>query len=221
PDFFLDVKQNKIWYRSEKLIYNLRSFDGNTHTIHGMTVYEFDQKFALVHVTKATEARYGAKGWRLMNGVTTLLPPDDGFPVTRSFDEKELKISETPSDFQEIGKRVNGLRLRELRKYIGTLRKTGIDTKKSEVTFHSRISLSFIPIVMAFLAIPFSVRGRREGGVGRDLGICLGVTFFYWIFYSVGLSMGTKGALPPWLAAWLPSFFFMGAAAVLISRKTA
>jgi lipopolysaccharide export LptBFGC system permease protein LptF len=45
------------------------------------------------------------------------------------------------------------------------------------------------------------------------------VTFFYWLFYSVGLSLGTNGALPPWLAAWLPSAIFVALAAVLITRQ--
>ncbi|HTL12322.1 MAG TPA: LPS export ABC transporter permease LptG [Bdellovibrionota bacterium] len=222
PDFFLDVKQNKIWYRSNNLIYSLRTFDSRSRSIQGMTVYEFDKGFRLVHVIEADQARYiPGGGWKLEDGITTKLPPGDEFPVTEKFGERDLKIAQTPDDFLEIGKRVSGLRLKELSRYIDMLRQTGIDTKGSEVTFHSRISLSFIPLVMAFLAIPFSVRSRREGGTGRDLALCLAITFFYWIFYSIGLSLGTKGALPPWLAAWLPSLIFMGAAAVLISRKTA
>jgi lipopolysaccharide export system permease protein len=87
------------------------------------------------------------------------------------------------------------------------------------VKFWSRFSLSFIPIVMCFLGVPFSVRNRREGGTAKDLGLCLAITFFYWLFYSVGLSLGTSGALPPWVAAWLPSAVFVALAAALIARQ--
>jgi lipopolysaccharide export system permease protein len=80
--------------------------------------------------------------------------------------------------------------------------------------------LSFIPLVLCVLGFPFSVRGRREGGTAKDLGLCLLVTFFYWLFYSVGLSLGTNGALPPWLAAWLPSSIFTALAVTLIARRT-
>ncbi|HUP55821.1 MAG TPA: LPS export ABC transporter permease LptG [Bdellovibrionota bacterium] len=218
-DFFLDVKQDKIWYRSQNLIYNLQRFDQQTKTIFGMSVYTFDKGFNLVQVIDAEKAEFTSKGWRLMNGTTTTFSKGEPFPATTRFDEKALQIAETPTDFQEIEKEVKGLRLKELAQYIGRMKAAGADTKSYEVDFHSRISLSFIPFVMCFLGIPFSTRGRREGGMAKDLGFCLGITFFYWLFYSVGLSLGTNGALAPWLAAWLPSAIFGGLAAYLISRK--
>jgi lipopolysaccharide export system permease protein len=69
------------------------------------------------------------------------------------------------------------------------------------------------------LAIPFSLRGRREGGAARDFGLCLAITFFYWLFFSIGLSLGTNGTVPPLLAAWLPSMVFGGLAVFLIVKR--
>ena len=221
PDFFLDIKQDKIWYRSKNLIYNLQRFDAKTRAIIGMAVYTFDDEFNLTQVVDAEKAEYTPAGWKLMNGNVTLFTKGEPFPSTRRFTEKDLPIAETPRDFQEIDKEVKGLRLKELYQYIHRMKAAGADTKAFEVDFHSRISLSFIPIVMCFLGIPFSTRSRREGGMAKDLGFCLGITFFYWLFYSVGLSLGTNGALIPWLSAWLPSIVFLGVASVLISRKSA
>ncbi len=218
-DFFLDLKQDKVWYRSKNMIYNLQRFDPKTQTIHGMSVYTFDDDFNLVQVIDADQALYTTTGWKLMHGTVTVFVEDDPFPLTKQFAEKELQIAETPREFQEIEKEVDGLRLRELRDYVSRMKNAGADTKAFEVKFHSRISLSFIPVVMCFLGIPFSVRSRREGGVAKDLGLCLVITFFYWLFYSVGLSLGANGALPPWLAAWLPSSIFAVLAVTLISRQ--
>jgi lipopolysaccharide export system permease protein len=221
PDFFLDIKQDKIWYRSRNLIYNLMRFDAKTLTIHGMAVYTFDDEFNLIQVVDADRAEYSPKGWRLLNGNVTVFSAEDPFPLSKAFKEKELQLAETPKDFQEIDKEVDGLRLKELYRYIGRMKAAGADTKSYEVKFHSRISLSFIPIVMCVLGIPFSMRSRREGSTAKDLGLCLGITFFYWLFYSVGLSLGSNGALPPWLAAWLPSSIFVVLAATLIARRRA
>jgi lipopolysaccharide export system permease protein len=218
-DFFLDVKQDKIWYRSKNLIYNLQRFDQKSSTIYGMAVYTFDDAFNLVQVIDAEKAEFEAKGWKLHNGTVTVFSKDDAFPATKPFESKELQIAETPWDFREIDKEVKGLRLRELSQYIQRMKAAGADTKSFEVDFHSRISLSFIPFVMCFLGIPFSTRGRREGGVAKDLGFSLGITFFYWLFYSMGLSLGSSGMLPPMLAAWLPSAIFTGLAGVMIARK--
>jgi lipopolysaccharide export system permease protein len=218
-DFFLDVKQDKIWYRSKNLIYNLQRFDQKANTIYGMAVYTFDPDFNLVQVIDAERAEFTAQGWKLMSGTVTTFQKNEDFPKTEAFEQKDLQIAEKPQDFREIDKEVKGLRLKELRQYIQRMKSAGADTKSYEVDFHSRISLSFIPFVMCFLGIPFSTRRRREGGMAKDLGFCLVVTFFYWLFYSVGLSLGTNGALAPWLAAWLPSAIFTGVAGVMISRQ--
>ena len=218
-DFFYDIKKDKIWYRTKNLIYNLRNFDSASKTIFGMSVYTFDENFNLVQMIDAERATYTPKGWKLMNGTVTLFPKDDPFPLTQKFEEKELVISESPKDFQEIEKEVDGLRLKELQRYIQKVKNAGADTKKYEVKLQSRISLSFIPLVMCFLAVPFSTGRRREGGLVKDLGLCMGLTFFYWLFYSIGLSLGTNGALPSWLGAWLPSAIFIALTVTLIARR--
>lgn len=218
-DFFLDVKRAKIWYRSKNLIYNLQTFDQKSETIHGMAVYTFDPQFRLIQVVNAKMASFENQKWKLKDGVVTIFVGDDAIPMTKGFKEKELIIAEKPKDFQEIEKEVDGLRLKELYQYINKTSDTGANTTVYEVKFHYRLSLSFIPMVMGFLALPFSVRNRREGGIAKDLGFCLVVTFFYWLFYSVSLSMGKNGALYPWLAAWLPSVIFVGLTALFLTLR--
>lgn len=218
-DFHLDIKQNKIWYRSKELIYNLKTFDTKTQTIKGMTVYAFDDSFQLQKLVEAEGAEYTPEGWKLMNGTITQFFPDSPFPESERFRELKLQIAETPKDFMEIEKEVRALRLKELYRYIIENQGAGLDMKAYLVQFHSRFSLSFIPIVMCILAVPFSTRGRREGGMAKDLGICLGVTFFYWLFYSIGLSLGTNGALPPVVAAWAPTIIFGFLALALVSQS--
>ena len=219
PDFFLDVKRDKIWYRSKNMIYNLQRFDVHSKTIFGMSVYTFDDDFNLTQAVSAAKAEYSSDGWKLIRGSVTVFSKEDVFPMTQNFSEKKILIAETPQEFQEIEKEVDGLKLKDLYAYINRMRDAGADTKPYEVKFHSRISMGFIPIIMCLLGVPFSVGKRRDGSIARDLGLCLGVTFLYWLFYSVGLSMGSNGSLPPIVAAWLPSLVFLGLTFVLIARK--
>jgi lipopolysaccharide export system permease protein len=218
-DFFLDIKLDKIWYRSKNFIYNLQRFDAKTQLIYGMSMYEFDPKFNLKRVIEAKQAEYTPQGWKVTDGTITEFSLNDPFPRSQDFKEQLIKIDETPKDFQEIDKKIDGLRLRELYRYIQRMSAAGADTKAYLVQFHSRISTCLIPLVMCFLGVPFAVKTRREGGVAQDLGLCLLLTFFYWLFYSVGLSLGTNGALPPMLAAWLPSSIFGALAVALIARQ--
>jgi lipopolysaccharide export system permease protein len=87
-----------------------------------------------------------------------------------------------------------------------------------EVKLHSRFSLSFIPLIMCLLALPFSVSRSREGRLGKDLTMAMVITFFYWLSYSVCLSLGQNGMVQPMLAAWLPSIAFGLLAAILLKR---
>ncbi|MCM0604540.1 MAG: LPS export ABC transporter permease LptG [Xanthomonadaceae bacterium] len=217
-DFSFDISHNKVWYRSKNLIYNLKTFDPQTQKIKGMSVYQFDDDFHLQHVLEAKEAIYTDRGWKLFAGSETTFKNHKDFPVTVKFAEKELVIRETPQDFEQIEKEVDALRLKELYSYIAKIKDSGVDSKTYEVKYHSKISMSLIPLVMCILAVPFSTRQRRQGGAGRDLAIGFVVTFFYWLLYSIGLSLGSNGAVPPLLAAWLPSILFMGLAGYLLWR---
>jgi lipopolysaccharide export system permease protein len=169
-------------------------------------------------VIDAERAVFQKGEWRLQKGNVTTFSAEDDFPTTSEFDEKTLKLSETPKDFTEIEKEVNGLRLKDLWRYIAKSRQAGADTHSNEVKFHSRVSLSFVPMVMCVLAFPFSVRSRREGGFAKDLGLCLMITFFYWLLYSVGLSLGSNGTVNPVVAAWAPTWFFAILAVGFLSR---
>jgi lipopolysaccharide export system permease protein len=51
-----------------------------------------------------------------------------------------------------------------------------------------------------------------------NVGICLGLVFVYWIFYSSALTLGNYGHLPPLLAAWLPNVIMLGFGYYMIQR---
>ena len=213
-DFFLDVKQDKIWYRSNNLIYNLRSFDPQTDRIFGIGVYVFTPEFDLQEFLQAETATYNGKEWDLGQGKSTHFDPDTGYPVVEPFKTRTLRIKESPKDFKVIEKEVDRLRIKELIRFIDRNKKSGIDSKVFEVKLHSRFSL----LIMCLLALPFSVSRTREGRLGRDLTMAMVITFFYWLSYSVSLSMGQNGMVTPILAAWLPSMVFGVLSIVLLKR---
>ena len=219
-DFTVDIKTSKIWYRSKNYIYNLRLYDKSTSTIHGIGIYFFDNRFHLVQHIEAQTAHYDdAKSeWDLRDGMLTVFPEGQSFPLSKHFAEKRLHLPETPKDFLEIEHQVDTLRLKELRTFIARNKEAGLNTKNYEVDFHSRIAVSFIPLIMGLLAIPFSVRPKRQGGLGKDLGICIGWIGSYWLLFSLSLSLGKSGAITPWLAVWGPCALFFGAAIVLVLK---
>jgi lipopolysaccharide export system permease protein len=221
PDFTMDIKTSKIWYRSKNFIYNLRIYDKATSTIQGIGIYFFDDAFRLIQHVEAAAARYDNEKseWHLSNGMLTIFPEGNAFPLSKHFEDKRLSLPETPKDFLEIERQVDTLRLKDLNTFINRNKEAGLNTKYYEVDFHSRLAVSFIPLVMGLLAIPFSVRPKRQGGLGKDLAICLGWIFSYWLLFSLSLSLGRSGAVTPWVSVWGPSALFFCAALTLVVRS--
>ncbi|MBI3542819.1 MAG: LptF/LptG family permease [Deltaproteobacteria bacterium] len=220
PDFTVDIKTSKIWYRSKNYIYNLRVYDASTSTIHGIGIYFFDNSFRLVQHVEAQTARYDEKKseWELHDGMLTIFPEGQSFPLSKHFGDKRLMLPETPKDFIEIEHQVETLRLKELLTFIHRNKEAGLKTNAYEVDFHSRIAISFIPLIMGLLAIPYSVRPKRQGGLGKDLAICLGWIFSYWLLFSLCISLGRSGAVTPWMSVWAPCALFFCAAIVLVLK---
>lgn len=217
-DFYLDVGQEKIWYRSGNLIYNIRTFDPKLNRLIGLSAYMLDDLFNLNGVIQAEEALYQDSKWVVPKAKEVKFDKDTGFPETESTIDTTVPILEGPEEFKMIEREVDRLRIKELIKFIGVNKASGIDTKGYEVKLHSRFSLSFIPLIMALLALPFSVSHFRSGSAGRDIGIASGLTLVYWIVFTLGLSMGRAGTLPPVLGAWLPTIGF-GLLAVFFIRR--
>jgi len=217
-DFYLDVRQEKIWYRSNRYIYNLRNFDPERGRIFGIGVYEFDEGFKLKQEIQAEQAVFDGDHWELQQGKVIRFDGPKGYPLAEPFEKREFRIKETPKDFKLIEKEVDRLRIKDLIRFIRSNKASGIDARGMEVKLQSRFSLSFIPIIMFLLAIPFSVSRSREGRLGRDITIALGITFFYWLSYSIGMSLGQNGTVPPVVAAWFPTVIF-GFFAVYLLRR--
>lgn len=220
PDFTVDIRTSKIWYRSRNYIYNLRLYDNATSTIQGIGIYFFDNRFHLIQHVEAKQARYDElkREWLLKDGMLTIFPEGKSFPMSKAFAEKRLSLPETPKDFLEIEHQVDTLRLKDLLTFIKRNKEAGLNTKAYEVDFHSRIAMSFIPLIMGLLAIPYSVRPKRQGGLGKDLSVCLGWIFSYWLLFSLSLSLGRSGAVMPWVSVWAPSGLFFCAALILAFR---
>lgn len=219
-DFSLDIKTTKIWYRSKNHIYNLRLFDKQKNLIEGLGIYLFDDDFKLKEHIEAAHALFDTSGeWVLNDGMLTVFPENETFPLSTTFKEKRIRLPESPKDFLEIEKQVEALRIKELWSFIKRNKNAGIDTKMYEVDFHSRLAISFVPLVMGLLAVPFSVRPKRQGGMAKDLSIALGFIFGYWLLFSISMTMGRSGALAPWISVWAPSILFLGVGIWLILKE--
>ncbi|MGE3682106.1 MAG: LPS export ABC transporter permease LptG [Bdellovibrionales bacterium] len=218
PGLYSTVKTNKIWFRSENILFNIKSLNPETGRAQGITLYYFDPDWDLTQLIAAREVEMTGSLWELKEGLVTLFAAESSFPLTRSFRKKTITMNEDLNDIQSTANSSEIMSLRELGRFIARNKEAGLDTLRYEVDYHAKFGFAFAALVMSMVAVPFSVSRSRSGGMFINLGICLALAFLYWVAYSSAITLGEHGALPPVAAAWGPNLLMVGLTALLMKR---
>ncbi|MFQ5780043.1 MAG: LptF/LptG family permease, partial [Nitrospiria bacterium] len=104
--------------------------------------------------------------------------------------------------FQRVAVKPKRMTYQKLRSYINQLKTDGFDATRYQVDLRAKEAFPFVNFMMILLGVPFALKDSRSAGLARGVVVSLGVAFFYWLVFSVTISLGHIGALPPWLAAW-------------------
>ncbi|MBI2369776.1 MAG: LPS export ABC transporter permease LptG [Deltaproteobacteria bacterium] len=211
------LTQNRIWYRGREGIYYFQAFDPRLEQLSGVSLYLLTPEFRLRARIDARRARWTGGGWLFQQGVTRELGPG-GLVRAEPFTERRVALPETPESFRGVRREATEMGFRELRQYVARARDEGYDPTPYAVEMHARLSLPFASVLMALLAIPFTLRNPRAGGVAMAIGLSLALTFLYWLVLSLGLSLGKAGMLPPVLAAWLGNLLFAAAGGIILRQ---
>lgn len=205
PGLYSTVKTNKIWYRTENILYNIKTLNPEARTAQGITLYYFDPQWELTQLIAANEVAMNGNLWSLKKGLVTLFAAESSFPLTQSFEEKTITMNEELKDIQATSNSSDIMSLKELSRFIERNKEAGLDTLRYEVDYHAKFGFAFASFVMSVVGVPFSVGRTRSGGSFVNLGICLVLAFGYWIAYSSSITLGQHGAVPPFVAAWGPN----------------
>ena len=108
--------------------------------------------------------------------------------------------------------------MRELLTYIAYLEDNGLDTRRYQLAFWTKLLAPLANLSMLFIAMPFAFGRQRSAGMGQRLviGILLGLAFFL-----LNRMLGNIVLLydfPPIIGAALPMMLFYGAGALALSR---
>ena len=97
----------------------------------------------------------------------------------------------------------------ELLRYISKQQERGSqNVVQYEVEFHKRIATSFASFILTIIGVSLSAR-KRKGGMGKYLGIGLGLSFTYIMLQTVSATFAIQADTPPMLAAWIPNLIYV------------
>jgi len=208
------LRPDRSWiFGQNNDIYYYQFFDPDRDQFGNVTVFELDRTtFSITRRIHAERAHWAdnlnrwvyEQGWQRTLHGAAIAP--DGF---RIFDVSTFpEISETPSYFKKEVKQYTEMNYEELRRYIRDLQQSGFDVVRLRVQLNKKLSYPLITLIMAILAIPFSLSAGKKGAI-TGVAVAVGIAVFYTVVSRLFEAMGDQSLLPAALAAWSPDLIFV------------
>jgi len=191
-------------------IYYYELFDPDRDQFGRLAVFQFDPAtFQLTKRIYADRAQWedSLQRWVCTQGWERDLrgPAIENY---RTFDVATFPaVSEPPTYFKKEVKQSSEMNYEELRRYIRDLQQSGFDVVRLRVQLQKKLAFPIITLVMAVLAIPFSLASGRRGAI-TGVAVAVGIAVTYWTVAGLFEAMGNISQLPPVLAAWSPDLIF-------------
>ena len=216
-----EVINSLTFYGLGNRLFFVNSFDIRNNLMKGITILEHDEKQNLTAKIVAAKGIYRGNLWIFyeftkfrFDSLGQILGDTEYSP------EQIMDVTETPQDFLQQRKRPELMNIGQLEDYIWRLKKSGAlaAVRSLLVDLYQRYAGSFSSLILILTGIPFSFVIRKRANIFSSFGICMLISFLYYVFTAVGLAVGKSGLLFPLLSAWLVPVGF-SAAAINAIRK--
>jgi lipopolysaccharide export system permease protein len=224
------LKERQFTNRSTRFNFTYASEGGRVYTVGGAdvdqralneVVLERKGKNAAypTYFVSARSGKYDAtrQRWTLHDGVLHVLPTDS-MNITIAFDSlRDRRMMEAPKALMASSKVPDEMTFRELGAFIDALERSGSDVGALKVGRMLKIAIPATCLIIMLFGAPLATSTQR-GGTAFGVGISLGTTVIFLMLVQLTQAIGSKGLVPPNLAAWLPGIVFGTVGVVLLAR---
>lgn len=195
-----------IWVRGEGSFINIDNFDTQNTVLEHVTIFLLNRDFSLRGIVEIPRASWNGHAWEANEATQWALSPDGKLVSEKA--TTTPRISESPDDLKLLARDADEFSYFDLQKQISDMKSKGIDTTSQEVDLQGKLALPLISPLMVLIAIPFALKRQMTGSMALSFGFAMLIGFGYWVLTAFCISLGHGGALPPWLAAWVPNSIF-------------
>lgn len=188
-----------------------------------VTVQYFDAK-QITHMTRRVDApqmAWDSVGniWILTNARERIFTSDTAAETMRQLtpSESRMRFSFSPAELHQRLLKVEEMTNTQLAERIALKTRSGQDTAKDEVDYHSKFSLAFTSLIVVLFGVPFASKKKR-GGLSFEFSIAIGIAFAFLTFSKVSQTFGYTGQMPAALTAWLANALFFAGALLAIAK---
>ena len=211
---------NFTYAAEEERIYTISSADVDKRALDGVVVERKGKDAGYpTYFVAAREGKYDprTKQWTLKAGVMHILPTDS-MNISVTFDSlRDLRMREEPRALMASSKVPDEMSFTDLGKFIRALERSGGDVGALKVGRMLKIAIPATCVIIMLFGAPLATSTQR-GGTAFGVGISLATTVIFLMLVQLTQAIGSKGMVPPNLAAWLPGVLFGLVGLVLLAR---
>lgn len=197
---------NLAFYGLKNRLFFVHSFDSKDNIMKGITILEHDEEQNLIAKIVAREGRYKDNLWIFYEFTKFQFDRYGHISADTTYSQEQIMdITESPEDLLQQSKRPELMNVGQLEDYIWRLKKSGAaqPARSLLVDLYQRYASSASSLILILIGIPFSFMIRKRANLFSSFGICILISFLYYIFTAISLALGKAGVILPSLAVWL------------------
>jgi len=213
-------RQNFVYRAEEGWVYSIRSLDVAQRQMYDAVLEREGTGDA--YPTLAVQLRSAGyddstRNWLLRDGRFRIVT-ETGGETSIQFDSLRMRnLKEAPEDLLVEPKKPEEMTYVELGDYISDLERSGGDGRKLSVMRELKIAVPVTCIIITLFAAPLVVSAPRTTGA-FGVAVALATTLIFLLLLQLSQAVGSAGAIPPKLAAWMPNICF-GVAGLILFRR--
>lgn len=208
---------DRLYYRGQDSVLSARVEMVDGSILSDLEIYTFSDDYRLKDTLMARKAIFDISNgvWDLYDGIFCNIMEGT---ASEYFEQMEYGLYETPEDFVALRVPVTEAGVLELWDMVQRLKGAGLSSYKPETLLWSKIFYSFIGVSLLWVFMPLILL-KRSGGPLAGLVIGGLAGFAMWFIWSLGVTLGVTGKIPP-VSAPLGINIILFAAGALIYKKT-
>jgi lipopolysaccharide export system permease protein len=218
-DFRRDFRGNFSFQGEDGRNFSVRSLSVSAGTLNEvvMETVEPGSNHPMDHLTSKIVRFDPAVGWTFEDGFYRIFL-EDGEELAFKYRTLQTRgFRERPEDFLEEPKAPEEMTYQEMGRLADIMARSGGRPHKLLVDRQEKLAIPVATLVIILFGAPLATSTKR-GGTAYGIGVALLSTILYMLLFRISGAFGETGTLEPFIAAWLPNFFFLGAGLIFMIR---
>ena len=180
-------------------------------------------RIGIEQTLKAKKGEFDEKNnlWIFYDGRLTITQ-DNGEISFINFDKYKYPLGEGPRELAKVPSDANDMTVREAIKAEVLYKKAGNkrEARRMRVRIQEKFTLPAACLVFGLIGSSFGVRSNSRSSKSQGFGLSVLLIFGYYVLSFFSSSLGVKGILYPFIAAWTPVLLSILISLLLIRRAS-